>query len=85
MENLAYPAYVYSNNMGGFIVKFRDVPEAFTEIWSMDELHDTALDCLMGVMDFYVEDDRKFPTPSKGEEGDYFIEVPASARAKIPF
>ena len=38
MENLGYPAHVYPNGEGGWIVKFRDIPEAFTEIWSMDEL-----------------------------------------------
>ena len=25
---------------------FRDIPEALTEIWSMDELQSTGLDCL---------------------------------------
>lgn len=83
MENLGYPVQIYSNKVGGWIVKFRDIPEAFTEIWSMDELQDTALDCLVTAMDFYIEDGRKFPAPSKGEEGDRFIDVPASVRAKI--
>lgn len=83
MENLGYSAHVYPNGEGGWIVKFRDIPEAFTEIWSMDELQNTALDCLVTAMDFYIEDGRKFPEPSKGEDGDYLIEVPASIRAKI--
>lgn len=33
----AYPALLRDNKEGGYIVSFRDVPEAITEIWSMDE------------------------------------------------
>ena len=83
MINLGYPVHVYSNQEGGWIVEFRDIPEALTEIWSMDELQSTGLDCLVSAMEFYIKDGRKFPEPSKGEKGDFFISIPASVRAKI--
>lgn len=51
----AYPALLRDNKEGGYIVSFRDVPEAITEIWSMDELQDTAVDALVTVLEMYFE------------------------------
>lgn len=73
---MQYPVILEDNKKGGWIVKFRDIPEAFTEIWSMDELQETALDCLVSAMDFYIEDGRKFPVPSKARDNDYRIDIP---------
>ena len=51
----AYPALLRDNKEGGYIVSFRDVPEAITEIWSMDELQDTAVDALVTVLEMYLK------------------------------
>ncbi|MBR1611944.1 MAG: type II toxin-antitoxin system HicB family antitoxin [Succinivibrio sp.] len=78
-----YPAILTPNEEGGFIVTFPDVPEAITEIWDKDELLDTATDCLITAVDFYIEDHRTFPTPSKLKEDHVIIQLPISISAKI--
>ena len=78
-----YPAILTPNEEGGFIVTFPDVPEAITEIWDKDELLDTATDCLITAVDFYIEDHRTFPTPSKLNEDHVIIQLPISISAKI--
>ncbi|MBQ8023528.1 MAG: type II toxin-antitoxin system HicB family antitoxin [Succinivibrio sp.] len=78
-----YPAVLTPNGEGGFIVTFPDVPEAITEIWNKEELKETATDCLVTAVDFYIEDHRLFPAPSKPKKGDVIIQLPISISAKI--
>ena len=65
MSMLGYHATLTPNGEGGFVVSFKDVPEALTEIWSMDEFEATAKDCLITAIDFYIEDHRLFPLPTR--------------------
>lgn len=83
MSNYLYPARVESNNEGGFIARFRDVPEAMTEAWDLEELKNNARDALISAIDFYIEDRRAFPVGSTAKSGDIAIELPASVVAKI--
>lgn len=83
MSNYLYPARVESNNEGGFIARFRDVPEAMTEAWDVEELKNNARDALISAIDFYIEDRRAFPVGSTAKSGDIAIELPASVVAKI--
>ncbi len=83
MTNCQYPMTVQSNGEGGFIACFRDVPEAVTESWSLDELKKDALDALITSIDFYIEDRRCFPAPSELEPGDMAVDLPASVVAKV--
>lgn len=78
-----YPATLSPNGEGGYIVTFRDVPEAITEIWDKNELKETATDCLVTAVDFYIEDHRLFPAPSKTKKDDVIIQLPISISAKI--
>ena len=78
-----YPATLTPNGEGGYIVTFRDVPEAITEIWDKNELKETATDCLVTADDFYIEDHRLFPAPSKTKKDDVIIQLPISISAKI--
>lgn len=78
-----YPATLTPNGEGGYIVTFRDVPEAITEIWDKNELKETATDCLVTAVDFYIEDHRLFPAPSKSKKDDVIIQLPISISAKI--
>lgn len=78
-----YPATLTPNGEGGYIVTFRDVPEAITEIWDKNELKETATDCLVTAVDFYIEDYRLFPAPSKTKKDDVIIQLPISISAKI--
>ncbi len=83
MSSFKYPATVESNDEGGFIASFRDVPEAITEASDMEELQESALDALITAIDFYVEDHRKFPLPSKAKKGDMLVPLPASVVSKV--
>lgn len=78
-----YPATLTPNGEGGYIVTFRDVPEAITEIWDKNELKETATDCLVTAVDFYIEDHRLFPAPSKTKKDGVIIQLPISISAKI--
>ena len=78
-----YPATLTPNGEGGYIVTFRDVPEAITEIWDKNELKETATDCLVTAVDFYIEDHRLFPAPSKPKKDNVIIQLPISISAKI--
>ncbi len=83
MTSFQYPMSVEDNGEGGFIGRFRDVPEAVTESWSLDELKEDALDALITAIDFYIDDGRKFPAPSKLQTGEIAVDLPASVVAKV--
>ena len=83
MARYQYPMTVESNGEGGFIACFRDVPEAVTESWGMDELKEDALDALITAIDFYIEDGRKFPAPSELQTGDMAVDLPAPVVARV--
>jgi len=83
MANYQYPMTVESNGEGGFIACFRDVPEAVTESWSLEELKEDALEALITSIDFYIEDGREFPSSSDLENGDMAVALPASVIAKV--
>ena len=80
---LAYPALLQDNKEGGFIVSFRDVPEAVTEIWSMEKLQDTAEDALVTMLEMYFEKNKMFPEPSKPRKNEVMISLPLIVVAKM--
>lgn len=70
---------------GGFIASFRDVPEAITEAWDLEELKTNARDALITAIDFYIEDGREFPSPSEFQTGDVAVDLPVSVTSKVCF
>ena len=78
-----YPAKFSPAEEGGFVVTFRDIPEAITQGDNMAEAQEMAADVLLSAMDFYFEDRRAVPLPSAAEAGEVAIELPASTFAKI--
>lgn len=79
---LRYPA-VFEPDSGGFVVTFRDIPEAITQGDTLDEARSMAADALLTAMDFYFEDKRPVPVPSKAKKGEELIALPASVSAKV--
>lgn len=79
---LRYPA-VFEPDGSGFVVTFRDIPEAITQGDSLDEARSMAADALLTAMDFYFEDKRPVPAPSKAKKGEELVALPASVSAKI--
>jgi antitoxin HicB len=79
---LRYPA-LFEPDGSGFVVSFRDIPEALTQGDTLEEAREMAADALLTAMDFYFEDKRPVPSPSKAKKGEELVALPASVSAKI--
>ena len=71
------------NDEGGFVVTFTDIPEAITQGDTIEEALAMAQDALETAIEFYFEDKRAVPAPSKPKRQQHVIELPASLAAKI--
>ncbi len=80
---LRYPAKLKPAREGGFVVTFRDIPEAITQGESIEDAMIQARDALQTALDFYFDDRREVPAPSKARRGERLIELPASVSAKV--
>lgn len=78
----SYPARLIEDG-AGYVVSFRDIPEALTEGATKAEALMMAADALATAMDFYFEDRRSVPEPSQPEDGEVFVDLPASMAAKV--
>jgi antitoxin HicB len=67
---LVYPASLTHAEEGGFLVSFRDFPEAHTEGQSESEALDQASDCLEEVLALYIAERRNIPQPSSRRQGE---------------
>ena len=67
----------------GFMASFPDVPEALTSGSTREKALAMAKDALITALDFYFEDRREVPMPSKVAKGQDAIELPASLCAKV--
>ena len=67
---LVYPASLTPAEEGGFLVSFRDFPEAHTEGQSRSEALDQASDCLEEVLALYIAERRTIPQPSTRRQGE---------------
>jgi antitoxin HicB len=79
---MKFPA-VFTSDGAGFVVTFRDIPEAITQGDNEAEALAMARDALITAMDFYFEDQRTVPRPSEAQAGERLIALPASLSAKI--
>lgn len=80
---MKYPATFTVAPEGGYVVTFRDIPEAITQGDTLEEATEMAVDCLLTAMDFYFEDAREVPLPSRLKAQDHSIELPVSVAAKV--
>lgn len=79
---MKYPA-IFTKSGKGYVVSFRDIPEALTQGDNFEEAVLMAEDALMTALDFYFEDNRLVPMPSQAQSEDVLIELPASAFIKV--
>ena len=79
---LNYPARLEKDG-ASYVVSFRDIPEALTSGRSQKEALRMGSDALVTAMDFYFEDRREVPMPSKPRKGEVTIELSASVAAKV--
>ncbi|MGD0627942.1 MAG: type II toxin-antitoxin system HicB family antitoxin [Terracidiphilus sp.] len=78
---LAYPVRLRKD--GKFIlVTFPDIPEAITQGDNREHALRMAAEALESAMEFYFEDRRVVPKPSKPKGGQPLVELPASVAAK---
>ncbi|MEO2218383.1 MULTISPECIES: type II toxin-antitoxin system HicB family antitoxin [Chromobacterium] len=80
---MRYPARFEPAPEGGFVVTFRDIPEAITQGDTFAEAEGMATDALLTAMDFYFEDRRAVPLPSSPEANEVQIDLPPSISAKV--
>jgi antitoxin HicB len=78
----AYPVTLTQD--GKFVkVNFPDIPEALTQGKNREEALVMAKEALELAMEFYFEDRRPVPEPSKAKRGQAVIELSASLSAKV--
>ena len=68
---------------GGFVITFVDIPEAITQGDTQAQALGAARDALESALDFYFEDKRAVPPPSKAKRGQHVVELAASLSAKV--
>nr|WP_313091242.1 type II toxin-antitoxin system HicB family antitoxin [Moraxella sp. CTOTU48268] len=79
---MQYPA-TFLQEDGGYIVTFRDIPEALTQGDSYEEALEMAQDALATAMDFYFEDNRPVPMPTQALDGEVMVSLPLSVWSKV--
>jgi antitoxin HicB len=65
---LRYPAKIKPDT-AGYMVSFRDIPEALTGANTREAAKSMAADALLTAMDFYFDDRRPVPMPSPPKSG----------------
>lgn len=79
---MRYPA-IFTKSDNGYVVSFRDIPEALTQGDNLEDAVSMAEDALLTALDFYFEDNRFVPMPSQAQANDTLINLPASAFIKV--
>ncbi len=79
---MKYPA-TFTTDDGGFVVTFRDIPEAITQGDDEVEALAMAKDVLISAMTVYFDEKRQVPAPSAPQPGDRLIALPASIAVKV--
>lgn len=82
MSRFSYPISLTSDEEGGFVVLFRDLPEAITQGNSIEECLIEASDCLEEAIAACIDDHRDIPEPSDLQEKEYLVAVPLQMALK---
>lgn len=81
---MKYPAnFEPDRESGGYVVTFRDIPEAITQGDDDAEATAMAADALISSIEFYLERKQQVPPPSMPEQGERLIALPANISAKV--
>ncbi len=80
---MKFPVNLRPEPEGGYTATFPDIPEAITCGESIEDALFHAKDALESAMDFYLDDKRLVPAPSKPKRGQYTVELSASVAAKV--
>ncbi|MFW7343788.1 type II toxin-antitoxin system HicB family antitoxin [Pollutimonas sp. H1-120] len=66
-----------------YMVQFPDMPEAITCGDTLEHAREMAHDALLTALEFYFEDLREVPAPSRVKKGEQYVELPASIAVKV--
>ena len=80
---LRYPMHLEAAEEGGFIISFPDIPEAHSQAEDEVEAIKRGTDALETALEFYLEDHRPIPAPSKPKRCQKMVELSASTSAKV--
>ena len=82
-EALLYPAVLTRDpDAGGFVITFRDLPEAITQAEDASEAMAQGADCLEEAIAGRIKLEESIPQPSKARKGELPVAVPALMAAK---
>lgn len=80
--DMSYSALI-QKEANSYVVTFRDLPEALTCGDTLEEARIMAADALLTALEFYFEDRRPVPMPSKMQKGEELISLPSDIVEKI--
>ena len=79
---MQYPIDLQVDTNGQYLVTFPDLPEAATAADTKEEALVMAVDALESALDFYFDEKRLVPSPSRVKRGQAFVDLPATVAAK---
>jgi antitoxin HicB len=83
MYEFVYPArFARDRKDGGFVVTFRDVPEAITQADSLAHCPEEAAGALQAAMEGRIMDGLDIPTASRAKRGEHPVAVPVQTALK---
>lgn len=81
---MKYPVKLTPDKVdGGYVATFPDIPEAITQGETIDEALAMAHEALEAALEFYFDDNRAVPMPSRQKRGQYAVDLSASMSAKV--
>jgi antitoxin HicB len=83
MSRFVFPALLTADKQdGGFVVTFRDLPEAITQGDSLEQALSEAADCVEEAIAARIDDKLDIPQASQPESGEYLVAVPVQTALK---
>jgi antitoxin HicB len=77
MQRFAFPAFLTPDEIdSGFVVTFRDLPEAITQGETVEQCLSEASDCLAEAMAARIDENLEIPSPSPAQTQEYLVPVP---------
>ena len=80
---MRYPVNIERSNDSVFFVSFPDIPEALTQAKTWEDALVMGRDALETALEFYFEDERAVPLPSRPENDQPVVELSTSLWAKV--
>lgn len=72
----AFPATFTPDPDGGFVITFRDLPEAITQGETESQCFSEASDCLAEALAARIDDSQDIPIPTAVQTEEYLVSVP---------